>query len=220
VVIVLTSPFIRARAIGAGRRGTGVGLNVALEAAAAGARVELVGKVGDDDAGNGIAVELERAGVGHAALLRDPSSTTPVEGGGAPLSLGRADVELALRYLVDFRVVVAADRLAADASAVVAEAAHYVGAHRIILAEGDVAANLEGADQGSAPRDPVRAGDAGDVDPLREQDVTVLLAPIGEAGAFTAFVGRYAALLDAGRAPSDAFADAAREIGWEPARHA
>jgi NAD(P)-dependent dehydrogenase (short-subunit alcohol dehydrogenase family) len=204
MVIVLTSPLAKTGSAVEGRRGSGLGVEVALAAAAAGARVELVGKVGDDEAGDGIAVELERAGVGHAALLRDPSSATPVEGRDAPLSLGRADVELALRYLVDFRVVITTDPLSADAGEVVAEAAGYAGAHRIIVGS---------------------AGSGGD-------DLTILIPPGADGegatafgafagfAAFAAFVGRYAALLDAGRPPSDAFAAAAAEVGWEPARHA
>jgi hypothetical protein len=220
MVIVLTSPLVKAETTPGGRRGrrrgSGLGLEIALATAAAGGRVEIVGKVGDDEAGNAIAVELERAGVGHAALLRDPSTGTPVDGRDAPLALGRADVELALRYLVDFRVVISADRLSAEASEVVAEAARYAGAHRVIVAEADArAANVPGVDATGA-------------DPT-EDDVTVLAAPGAQAGAdrgfatlaaFAAFVGRYAGLLDTGRAPRDAFETAAAETGREPARHA
>jgi hypothetical protein len=137
-------------------------------------------------------VELERAGVGHAALLREPAARTPVEGAEPALSLGLADVELALRYLPDFRVIVAADALPDPVGEIVAEAARYGGAHRVLIG-------------GRATAD---------------DGVTQLAAPAQGDGAFAAFVGRYATFLDAGQSPADAFAAAARDVGWEPARHA
>lgn len=172
-------------------------MDIALAAATAGARVELVGKVGDDAAGDAVAVELERAGVGHAALLREPAAHTPIAGAEMALALGRADVELALRYLPDFRVIVAADVLPDPVAEVVAEAAGYAGAHRVLI--------------------------GGRV--TKDDAVTQLVAPSKAKGpsgdgAFAAFVGRYAAFLDAGQSPADAFTTAAREVGWEPARHA
>jgi hypothetical protein len=187
----------RAAGIASGRGAAGLGVDIALAAATAGARVELVGKVGDDPAGDAIAVELERAGVGHAALLREPAARTPVHGVDPVLPLGLADVELALRYLPDFRVIVAADALPEPVAGAVAEAARYGGAHRVLI--GGLATEDEG--------------------------VTQLVAPSPGDGAarntaFGAFVGRYASFLDAGNAPADAFATAARDVGWEPARHA
>ena len=52
---------------------------IAGAAAAAGARVELISKAGDDPAGDAVLLALARAGVGHVATLRDPSRLTPVE---------------------------------------------------------------------------------------------------------------------------------------------
>lgn len=214
---MLASPLVRGEAIPSGRRAagpsgrraagpsgrraSGLGVDIALAAAAAGARVELVGKVGDDQAGDAVAVELERAGVGHAALLREPAAQTPVDGADPALSLGRADVELALRYLPDFRVVVAADELADPVAQAVAEAARYGGAHRVII--GGRVAEDEGVTQLMTPSAANRPGDRA-----------------AGMAAFGAFVGRYAALLDAGQSPADAFTTAAGEVGWEPARHA
>lgn len=51
---------------------------IACAAAAAGARVELISKAGDDPAGDAVLLALARAGVGHVATLRDPSRLTPV----------------------------------------------------------------------------------------------------------------------------------------------
>ena len=51
---------------------------IASAAAAAGARVELISKAGDDPAGDAVLLALARDGVGHVATLRDPSRLTPV----------------------------------------------------------------------------------------------------------------------------------------------
>ena len=53
---------------------------IASAAAAAGARVELISKAGDDPAGDAVLLALARTGVGHVATLRDPSRLTPVRG--------------------------------------------------------------------------------------------------------------------------------------------
>ena len=58
----------------------GLAVELALASARAGAEVELVGAVGDDPEGDRIVVELGRAGVGHAALMRDPATRTPLVG--------------------------------------------------------------------------------------------------------------------------------------------
>lgn len=51
---------------------------IASAAAAAGARVELISKAGDDPEGDAVLLALARDGVGHVATLRDPSRLTPV----------------------------------------------------------------------------------------------------------------------------------------------
>ena len=45
----------------------------------------------------------------------------------------------------------------------------------------------------------------------------MLEVPEEDSGAFPELVGRYAALLDSGRSPADAWRDAIDEGGWEPA---
>jgi hypothetical protein len=56
----------------------GLAPEIAAAAAAAGARVELISKAGDDPAGDAVLIVLARAGVGHVATLRDPARLTPV----------------------------------------------------------------------------------------------------------------------------------------------
>ena len=49
----------------------------------------------------------------------------------------------------------------------------------------------------------------------RHDDATVLAYPAHDDGAFSALVGRYAALLDAGRGAAEAWQDALDATGWE-----
>ncbi len=172
---------------------------IALAAARAGGRVELVGTVGDDADGDAVIVELGRAGIGHAAVLRDPAGSTPRIADGAATEeqiprLEAADVELGLRYLAECQVLVAAEELPADVLGIVTDAAAYHGATLIVLAA---------------------AGEPPDGD--LPEAATVLEVPDDGGGAFAELVGQYAAFLDAGRQPADAWADAVSETGWEQA---
>jgi hypothetical protein len=199
LIIVVGSPVVGPDTLRPGRRAAGLAVGIAVAAREAGARVELVGKVGDDPDGNAIAVELEREGVGHAALLRDPSSSTPHDDGpgSAPgIHPSQADVDLALRYLTDATVIVAVRQTDGSVREAIEQAARYAGAHLIVVDEGEAA-----------------AGEA--TDPTHT--VTRLAAPAEDAGAFAAVVGGYAAALDRGDKPNDAFQHTVERVGWEPA---
>jgi len=189
---------------------------IARAAAAAGGEVQLVGKVGEDPPGDAALLDLASASVGHVAILRDPSRSTPVaaaadgeeaafdepdtnvtsgaqeraDRGTSGLSLDAADIELALRYLPDYRVLVVADALAEASQRVAVAAAGWNGASLIVV----VAA---GADQ-STPAD----------------GATVLEAPSADPDdAFAGVVGAYAAALDRGEEPAEAFATASSSEG-------
>jgi hypothetical protein len=169
---------------------------VALAAVGAGARVELVGSVGDDSDGDAVALELGRAGIGHAALLRDPAGATP-----RPVStvetlprLDSGDLDLGLRYIADWRVLVMAEPIDDETLSVAADAAVYHAAALILVV-------AHGADP--------QVG--------LDRAATVLEMPDEDAGAFGALVGRYAALLDAGRPAEDAWHEALSGSGWEEA---
>ena len=170
---------------------------IAAAAAAAGARVELVGSIGDDVAGDAVVVELGQGGIGHAALLRDPAGRTPVVGadgrdGGSPPRLDAEDVRLGLGYLIDYRVLVLAEPLPPETEAVAVEAAQYHGAEVIAVV-------------------PPGSG----VTQLLADAATVLEAPAEPGSRFADVVGRFAAAVDAGADPRTAFADAVRATGWE-----
>lgn len=117
----------------------------------------------------------------------------------APTSaLAPEDLDLALRYLTSFAVLIVAQPLHASTLAVAVESAAYSGAHLILID----ATEAETAAVASVPVD----------------DITALLSPADDAeGQFAGLVGRYAAALDGGAAPAAAFRTALGTAGWEPA---
>jgi hypothetical protein len=218
---------------------SGIAGRIADRAASKGAVVQLVSRIGDDDAGDALLLALASAGVGHAAVLRDPARPTPTErppepsagpadsaddpaeivdplevarlleegegpasadevpGGGAVSvepTMDAADIELGLRYLVDFRTLVVTEPVDDAAASVIADAAGYAGAHVVALV---------------AP---------GATAPTSLAAATILEMPGDDAdGSFSSLVAAYAVAVDGGRAPEDAFREAAASVGWEPA---
>ena len=189
----------------------GPAARIALAAAARGAHVQLVAKVGEDADGEALVLALAQGDVGHVAVQRDAAHPTPLavgaEEGGDPddltaappggatgLALDAADVDLALRYLTDFRVVVLADELDPAAVRVAVAATGWSNATLIAV----VAAR-------------------GEPDGL-PSDAIVLGSPADDVGgAFDRLVGELAAAIDAGADPQAAFREVVGSAGWEAA---
>ncbi len=225
MIVVIGSPSYRPPDGSAPDGVGGLGAAIATAAARAGGAVQLVGRVGDDAAGDALVIALGRAGVGHAAILRDAGHPTPIllepaldavddapdavniePGAGAPDAapivlpetpaerpqLQPADLELALRYLTDYSVVVVADQLDDAATEVVAAGATFTGAQIVVVVPPT-----------GRPSDALAAA-------------TVLEAPASDPdGAFARLVGEYAAALEAGTPPGDAFRAVVGRAGWE-----
>jgi hypothetical protein len=214
VIVVIGSPHLRFR--GSKQEAAGPAVGASATAAAAGAEVELVGKIGDDPAGEVVLLDLAAREIGHVAILRDPSRATPEtadidgidadpfdepaadgepEPKGSPSAptLEPADIELALRYLPDYRVLVVAEPLPPAALEVVVAAGRWSGAALVIVVP-----------HGS--------------DPVDVPEATILEAPDGDPDdAFAAVVGGYAAALDRGEEPAEAFTSASTASGWAAA---
>ena len=218
MIVVVGSPVGRRteHGIDAG----GVAATIARVAAAAGSDVQLVGRVGEGPTGDAVLLALAQAGIGHATVLRDASHPTPIARNaeepdvvigeidddatepadgraaedpavqGQP-SLDGGDLQLALGYLPDYRVVVIAEALDESALAPVVAAARWAGARLIVV---------------------VPTGTIGHGLP---DDATVLESPpIDPDGAFATVVGAYAGALDRGAEPAEAFASASTGSGW------
>jgi len=193
----------------------GLAVEVASAAQRRGSGVELVGKVGNDGAGDAVVVALGRLGVGHAALLRDPLLPTPVlaavaidedapeldadapEGRLLPVdaaarpALDAGDIDLALKFLPQARVIVLAGPLPEAAVTAAVEGAAFAGARLVVLVP------------------------AGAVPPAVPAEATVLEAPSDDDGSFGRLVGIFAGALESGLEPAAAFREAVDSSGWE-----
>jgi hypothetical protein len=191
----------------------------ALAAATHGRAVQLVGKAGEDPAGDAVVLALARGGVGHVALLRDAGMSTPrvpevlggdpdtpddrgttaaqAEASGEPAThrqaLDAADVDLALRYLTEFSVLVLGESADQEIVRVVAAAAGWADARLIVVLPAG------GAIPDGLPPDAI-VFEAPEVDP---------------DGVFAGMVGAFAAALDDGSDPATAFQVSVAETGWE-----
>lgn len=147
--------------------------------------MQAVGIVPDDPAGDTVLLELAGGGIGHVAVLRGPART--LEG---------ADVDLALRYLSDVRVVVTVGLVPA-AVAAAAERASWAGAPLIVIRDAGTGADAEAEEL--------------------PDGAIVLEAPASDPeGTFAGFVGAFAARLDAGATPADAWAATTRALAVDP----
>ena len=189
----------------------GPAARIALAAAARGAAVQLVAKVGEDPDGEALVLALAHGHVGHVAVQREAAHPTPravspdealdseagptAPGQASALALDAADVDLALRYLTEFRVVVIADELDAAAVRVAADATGWSNGTLITVV-------------GEGRSEPVGL----------PSDAIVLGSPADDAeGAFDRLVGDLAAAIDAGGDPQAAFRELIGSAGWEPA---
>ena len=195
----------------------GLAVEVATAAQRRGGVVELVGKVGNDGAGDAVVVALGRMGIGHAALLRDALLPTPVlvaavvdddaaevdaeapearllpADAAARPGLDAGDIDLALKFLPQAGVIVLAGPLPEAAVSAAVDGAAFGGARLIVLVPSGV------------------------VLPAVSPEATVLEAPPDDDGSFGRLVGIFAAALDAGVDPAVAFSEAVSAAGWEPA---
>ena len=127
----------------------------------------------------------------NIAPFGDPDESPPPDAIPDRPTLDPADLELALRYLPDYRVLVVADPLPPATLDVVTAASRWSGAALVVLVQA-----------GSAP-------------PSLDPGATVLAAPDDDPDdAFAGIVGAYAAALDRGEEPAEAFATASASGGW------
>jgi hypothetical protein len=241
VIVVLGRPRVRRRGPDGPLVPAGLATEIALALGRVGAEVELVGSLGDDPEGDQVVVELGRAGVGHAALLRDPATRTPPAGReitARPLPrLEAADVELGLRYLSDCRVLVVAEPLDPAALGQALAAAAYHGADAVVVAPpgsvdpaslgegvtllerpaaGEVDPEPEAGLAGGGDGSPDIGGDGPPEDGAADMsgDEAPEDGPADEA-TFAGFVAAYSLGLERGASAEDALMAALDGGGWE-----
>ena len=163
-------------------QGDDLAIEVARRAAATGARVEMVGVVPGDSAGDRRLAGLVGAGIGHATVTRTGAN-----------AIEPADLELALRYLPEIRAIVL---VRPDVSLVPAAsaAAAWTGAGLVIIGS-------EGAVEAESPSERAGSPEAEAAASLQEASSrTIVLDPPASdpEGTFAGFVAALAVRLDAG----------------------
>ena len=231
MLAVLGSPTFRPglTPVSAGDAG-GLAAGIARAAAAVGAEVQLIGKVGDDPSGETVLLALGRSGVGHIALLRDAGRATPIASPLVPV-VDPADTEPVSALLAHD----AAGARGAPAEletpgppaglsmdpADISLGLRYVREFRVlVVAEAlDEASSLVIADAASfADAILIVIAGHGQSTPTAPPSATILEAPEADPdGAFATLVGRLAAALDRGEHGGEAFRSAAAQGGWERA---
>ena len=235
MIVVIGSPLYRPGSADrpSGAAGLAVGIAAAASVAAAGGTVQLVGRVGEDPAGDATLLALSALGIGHVATLRDAGRLTPLEpaqpetdpdlaeaadtladalvdgGDGTaetpddrtslrasdPATLDPDDVNMALRYLDGYRVIVVAEPMAAAGLQVVADAAAFGGAQLVVIV--------------------AQSGAAGGPAPAPEGAI-VIEAPLSDPeGLFAGAIGAFVVALDRGTDPAAALDGALAAGGWE-----
>jgi sugar/nucleoside kinase (ribokinase family) len=174
-------------------------------AAATGARVEVVSKVGEGADGDAVLLALASAGVGHVATLRDPSHPTrriaPVvdldvepadDTSDDGPALEAADVALAMRYLTDYRAILVLEPPTPAVVREAAAAAGWAGASLIVAAsDPDATAGVD------LPTDAL----------VLALDLAEMASGADDgAEGLVPLLGRYAAAVAAGEPPATAFA--------------
>ena len=231
MLAVVGSPTFMPGSMSAAADAGGLAAGIARAAAAAGSEVQLVGKVGDDPAGDAVLVALARGGVGNTGLMRDAGRATPIA--------SAADLE-ADPVAADPIAALLAEAEVADRLPISRGAGATSPAPGLALGPADISRGLRHVRE-------FRVLVAGE--PLDEPCVVVVadaaafvgatlvvIVPRGQAistalataivleaperdpdGAFAALVGRFAAALDRGVDAADAFRAAIVEGGWERA---
>jgi hypothetical protein len=172
-----------------GRINAGAAVPIARRAVRAGAPAELIATAPHGSAGDALLAELTKAGVGHAAVLR---SSAP--------ALEPADLELALRYVPDVRVVVVAEDEPGLWGAA-GDAAAWSGASLILIS---------GSHAAAGPGDPSNA------ERSAATDAIVLAGPPRDPDeAFAGLVASLAARLDRGEHPDAAWRGVSAGLGVE-----
>jgi hypothetical protein len=192
IVVGILVPERRPGAAASASTPAGMVSETARRSAAAGTRTEVVGVVSAGPGGDRQLIGLAEAGIGHATVVR--SSAAEIE---------PADLELALRYLPDVRVIV----LVAPSASMLATAtaaASWSDASLIIVGPIDAAAAAELATAEAAPAMPVLLDP-----PARDPD-----------GAFAGVVAALAVRLDAGDDPASAWRSTVATLAIDPASHA
>ena len=195
----------------------GLAPEIASAAAAAGARVELISKAGDDPAGDAVMLALAGAGVGHVATLRDPARLTPVRSRpDEPTDPADPAVDAAAAAAVDGEAEAPGEAQPSPDPEPTLEAAdvslalQYLTDFQVLVtvhASPDLLAEAVSAAGWTGARMVVVVAQESDVPAGVPADALVVAAAAGDAEGVGARIGRYAAALSRGDDAATAYRD-------------
>lgn len=208
-----------------------MGIAAAASATALRGTVQLIGRVGEDPAGDATLLALSALGIGHVATLRDAGRPTPVEPAGTDPDTRAETADTIADALVDGGDGTAGtqdDRTslrAGDPATLDAEdvglALRYLDGYRVIVvAEQMAAAGLQAVADAAAfggAQLVVIVAQSGAAVPAPAPDGAVVIeAPLSDPeGLFAGTVGAFAVALDRGTDPAAALDGALAAGGWE-----
>lgn len=205
----------------------GLPARVALAAAAHGRSVQLVGKAGEDEAGDAVVLALAKGGVGHVALLREAGRPTAraassrdddIDAGSDTGGVFEPDQEPAARDSPLDPVTTGPSLEAAD----IELALQYLTEFAVLVladpAAQDVLRVVAKAASWADSRLIVVVPPGGTVPEDLPADAIAFEAPDSDPdGVFASLVGSFAAGLDDGGDPADSFRSSVDLGGWTPA---
>ena len=224
MIVVVGRVAYRPSVSGTPDSAVGLAASIAGAAAARGASVEIVTKIGGDPQGDALLVALAHQKIGHAAVLRDNEVATHVVSPFASAAQPESDLDIDLMDLIESDLdleasldpAVGAPEL--DAADVQMALSYLTECEVIVVADPIDAATAQ------VVADAARFAEANVIAVVAESrpfpavipGVTVFDAPDDDPeGRFAQVVGAYAAGLASGQAASDAFESALGGTGFE-----
>jgi hypothetical protein len=226
VIVVIGSPLHLPGSDDRPSTAAGLAVGIAAAAAALDHEVQLVGRVGEDPAGDATLLALARSGIGHVAMLRDAAHPTaavspgPNEGGDLDPSAAEAVAEDPAGEQPGSTGIGPPGTATLDRDDVELALRYLGGPSVIVVAEPLDQAALDVVYEATAYAGASLIQLVGDDAVLSPgaDEVIVIGAPTDDPdGVFARTVGEFAAALDAGTDPAAALASAVAALGWEPA---
>jgi sugar/nucleoside kinase (ribokinase family) len=226
VIVVIGSPLYLPGSDDRPSSAAGMAVGIAAAAAALDHEVQLVGRVGEDPAGDATLLALARSGIGHVAMLRDPAHPTaavvpgPVETDDLAILDDPTILEEPAGDGPGPAGVGPLGTATLDRDDVELALRYLGGASVIVVAEPLDPAALDVVSEATAYAGATLVlllEDDASLPPGTD-DAIVLGAPRDDRdGVFARTVGEFAAALDAGTDPASALESAVAALGWEPA---
>jgi hypothetical protein len=226
VIVVIGSPLHLPGSDDRPSTAAGLAAGIAAAAAALDHEVQLVGRVGEDPAGDATLLALARSGIGHVAMLRDAAHPTAAvrrwsdEDDDPAAIADRLVIEEPVGDPSGSTGIGPPGTATLDRDDVELALRYLGGPTVIVVAEPLDPAALDVVYEAAAYAGASLVqliGDDAAASPGTEGAIVIGAPSDDPDGVFARTVGEFAAALDAGTDPASALASAVAALGWEPA---